>query len=161
VNSEAGKGASFSILLPRVAGGGEAAPMESGLRQAVGGSGIVMIVEDEPAVRRLAKDVLVTAGYTVLEASNGKEALELSEAHDEPLHLLLTDVVMPGMNGRDLARRMLETRPGLRVLFTSGYTDLTVVEEALADPRTAFLQKPFSPPRLTQAVRDLLDKCKG
>jgi CheY-like chemotaxis protein len=115
------------------------------------------LVEDELAVRDLARDVLCAHGYTVLEARHGREALLISELHSGPIHLLLTDVVMPEMSGRDLANRLAPLRPTMPVIYMSGYTDTAVVHHGVLDPGTTFLQKPFTPDALARKIRQVLD----
>jgi CheY-like chemotaxis protein len=117
----------------------------------------VLLVEDEPAVRLFARKTLELAGYKVLVAPDGMEALQLAEQHPGPIQLLLTDVVMPGMSGRMLAERLCQRRPTLRVLYTSGYTDDAIVRHGVLDASAAFLQKPFSPETLERKIRDVLD----
>ncbi len=117
----------------------------------------VLLVEDEGAVRTLAREVLRRHGYVVLEAQHGLDALRVAERHQDPIHLMVTDVVMPHMSGRDLSRRFAETRPGMKVLFVSGYTDHVVMHRELT-PGSAFLQKPFTPDNLARAVRQVLDE---
>ena len=117
----------------------------------------MLLVEDDVAVRGLVAEVLRRRGYRVLEAPGGEEAVEAIARHAGPVHLLVTDVVMPGMGGQELTRRLLEARPGLRVLLISGYSgERTEVGDLPAGP-VAFLQKPFSPGALARKVRDLLD----
>jgi two-component system cell cycle sensor histidine kinase/response regulator CckA len=110
------------------------------------------LTEDDDMVRNLATEVLMGYGYRILEAANGREAISLFENHPDPIHLLITDVVMPGMHGRDLADRLTYLRPGLKVLFMSGYTDRVIVREQFLDEKT-FIQKPFSPQRLASKIR--------
>ncbi len=117
------------------------------------GAQTILVVEDEDTIRRLVRDVLGRSGYTVLDAPAGDAALELLRANE--VDLLLTDVVMPGMSGPDLARMAVAERPSLRVLFTSGYTNEP--EELLAEPDAAFIGKPFSPQSLVAKVREVLD----
>ena len=117
----------------------------------------ILLVEDEEAVRDLARDILVARGYTVLEARHGDEALRVCEQHRGPIHLVLTDVVMPEMSGRQLADRLTVLHPDLKVLYMSGYTDNAVVHHGVLDPGTAFLQKPFMPNILSLKVREVLD----
>ena len=116
----------------------------------------ILLVEDEPAVRRLVSQMLQLTGYTVLEAANGPEALGLMDDVGHSVDLLLTDVVMPAMNGGTLAQRLSRRHPKMRVLFTSGYMDDTVVQEVVA-MGAQFLPKPFTPDALTQKVREVLD----
>jgi two-component system cell cycle sensor histidine kinase/response regulator CckA len=117
----------------------------------------VLLVEDDDAVRDLARDILQATGYTVLEARQGAEALGMSERYTGPIHLMLTDVVMPGMSGRQLADRLAVLRPTTKVLYMSGYTDNAIVHHGVLDPGTEFLQKPFTAPVLTRKVREILD----
>ena len=117
------------------------------------------MVEDEEAVRGILRQMLVRYGYTVLVAGDGRQALAASDAHPGPLPLLVTDVVIPGgMNGRDLARRLRERRPELRVLYVSGYTEDAVLRRGVLEQGLAYLQKPFGPPELLARVRALLDR---
>jgi DNA-binding NtrC family response regulator len=118
----------------------------------------MLVVEDDPGIRALVRQVLEMAGYTVIEAGAPTEALEAAERHDRPIHLLLTDVVMPELTGRQLAGRLAGRRPGLAVLYMSGYTDDAIVHHGRLDPDTAFLQKPFTPETLLRRVRDVLDQ---
>jgi two-component system cell cycle sensor histidine kinase/response regulator CckA len=118
----------------------------------------ILLVEDEPAVRGLARHVLLMHGYAVLEAGNGVEALRLAEAHTGPIHLLIADVIMPAMGGAPLAERLVADRPGLKVLFTSGYPGEAVVEHGVPQAEVVFLQKPFTPTSLAQKVREVLGR---
>ena len=115
------------------------------------------MVEDEEAVRLLNRIILQGKGYSVLEAADGVEALRAAERHEGPIHLLMTDVVMPGMGGRDLAERLTVLRPGLKVLFLSGYTDDAVVRHGVLQANVNFLQKPYSPAVLSKKIREVLD----
>ena len=157
VDSESGRGTTFRIYLPRC--DAEPVAAERGSRPEVGAGGTetILLVEDEEGVRELARDILRASGYTVLEARNGAEALLLCERHQGPLDLLLTDVVMPRMSGRELAERLTPLRPDLSVLYMSGYTDDAVIRHGVLDAGTAFLQKPFTPVTLVQRVRETLD----
>jgi CheY-like chemotaxis protein len=120
------------------------------------GSETVLLAEDEEAVRRLAKTVLVNAGYTVFEAAIGSEAISIAE-NGKRIDLLLTDVVMPGTSGKELARNIQRLVPGIRVLYMSGYTDDAIVHHGVIDPGTPFLEKPFTPDSLLRKVREILD----
>jgi two-component system cell cycle sensor histidine kinase/response regulator CckA len=122
-----------------------------------GGAETILLVEDERSVRRLVSQMLQLTGYTVLEASNGPEALGLMDHVGQPVDLLLTDVVMPWMNGGALAERLSRRHPKMRVLFTSGYMDDVVVQEVVA-MGAQFLPKPFTLDALTQKVRQVLDE---
>ncbi|HEX6078138.1 MAG TPA: ATP-binding protein [Methylomirabilota bacterium] len=157
VDSAPGRGTTFRIYLPRV--DAETPAAERGPRAAAptGGTETILLVEDEDGVRELARDILRSNGYTVLEARNGAEALLLGEGHRGPLELLLTDVVMPRMSGRELAERMAALRSDVSVLYMSGYTDDAVIRHGVLGSDTAFLQKPFTPAALVQRVRETLD----
>ena len=118
----------------------------------------MLLVEDEEAVRALARHVLRQCGYTVLEAEDGREAVRLVESRSEPLDLLISDVVMPYLGGRQLAERIAALRPGIKTLFLSGYTDDAVVRHGVLQAEFAFLQKPFTPIALAIKVREVLDR---
>jgi PAS domain S-box-containing protein len=155
VYSEPGRGSVFKVLLPRIAG---AAGTDGGAVQplARGGSETILFVEDDAPVRRVGTRCLVEAGYHVLEAASGPEALGLAAAHPGVIHLLVTDVVMPSMEGTELARLLVRDRPDLRVLFSSGYTERTVARDE--NGAASFLAKPYIPQRLLAKVREILDK---
>jgi PAS domain S-box-containing protein len=155
VYSEPGQGATFKIYLPRVQGAVESARKSRPVTAR--GSETVLVVEDEQPVRSLVRGILGSKGYTVLEASSGEEALRVCKRHRQPIHLLITDVVMPQMGGRELARRLTRLCPGMKVLYTSGYTDDTVVRHGKLGPGQLFLQKPFTPEALAGRVREALD----
>jgi CheY-like chemotaxis protein len=121
------------------------------------GAETILIVEDEPAVRRVAARALRSQGYVVLEAENGAEALQLLSRTTGTVDLVLSDVVMPILNGRELSERLAVDRPEIRVLFMSGYTDDDIVRRGLLEPGAPFLQKPFMPADLSRKVRDVLD----
>ena len=158
VYSEVGVGTTIRIYLPRVEGKPPeiaGADRPGTLR---GGTETVLLVEDEEIVRKLAVRVLDELGYRVLQAGNGDEAITLALGCGERIDLLLTDVVMPGMSGRELANRLTQVHPGTRVLFTSGYTDDAIVHHGVLDDGVAFLGKPYSPLALAGKVREVLDK---
>jgi signal transduction histidine kinase len=157
VLTEPGLGSSFRISLPRADGAPAEQPDTRREPAAAAGTETILLVEDEDVVRRLVAEILDDAGYAVLEASDGASALEVARSHDGPLDLLVTDVVMPGMSGRDVAQAVTPLRPGLQVLYMSGYTDSAIVHHGVLDEGTAFLQKPFSSAELTAKVRSLLD----
>lgn len=156
VHSEPGQGAAFSIYLPRIA---EAVELKQNVlaEPIARGTETLLIVEDEEAVCMLVKQMLLSAGYHVLTAVNGGEALMLLERRREPVHLLLTDVVMPGMSGREVAERLLTIHPEMKVLFMSGYTDNTIVHHGVLDPGAHFIEKPFTMTAVQQKVREILD----
>ena len=126
----------------------------------VRGSETVLVVEDQEEVRKLTKRVLEGRGYTVLAARNGVEALEIVGRHPTQIHLLITDVVMPGMNGREVAQFACAKRSDLKVLYVSGYTGEAVLQHRLLQPGVAFLQKPFTPDALAHKTREVLDNAK-
>jgi two-component system cell cycle sensor histidine kinase/response regulator CckA len=156
VYSELGHGTTFKVYLPRVDEAPEPVhkPVDTG--PAVKASGTILLAEDDDFVRTLTLSVLRGAGYTVFEASSGAEALLVVERHPQPLHLLITDVVMPGIGGPELAHRALELRPDLRVLYMSGYTGTGVLHEGVIGPDTPFLSKPFMPDQLLAKVRSVI-----
>ncbi len=158
VYSELDKGTVFKVYLPQVIAAAVAASAEGTKAAATLGTETVLVVEDEAVVRRLVCDILNVHGYTVLEAESGAKALEISQAHESKIDLLVTDVVMPKMNGRDLAEAMVLLLPEVKVLFLSGYTDQVVIEHGVLDAGAEFLQKPFSPETLAQKVRAVLDR---
>ena len=157
VYSEVGLGTTFKIYLPRDASAMPNGKSHAGLGVARHGTETILLVEDEDGVRSLASSVLRNHGYKVLEASNGGEAFLLCERCNEPIDLLVTDVVMPNLSGRQLAERLATLRPFMKVLYLSGYTDDAIVQHGVLDAGTPFLNKPFSPDALARKVRDLLD----
>jgi signal transduction histidine kinase len=157
VYSEKGKGATFKIYLPLVEEGEEGEATQAVEERPLTGTETILLVEDETGVRGLAEQVLADYGYRVLAASRGEEALRLAAQSDGPLHLLLTDVVMPGMSGRELAERLHPSKPGLKVLYMSGYTDEAIVRHGVLEEGVEFLQKPFTPQALARKVRQVLD----
>jgi len=160
VYSEPGRGTTFKIYLPRVDATVDPVMPELDLLANTHGHETILLVEDAPAVRVLARDVLKAQGYTVVEAQHGREALRIAEQYAGPIHLLLTDVVMPEMNGRDLVEQLAPLRPSMAIIYMSGYTDTVVVHHGGLDPGAAFLQKPFTPSALLGKIRQLLDTCR-
>lgn len=157
VYSEPGKGATFKIYLPRIeesVGAPQSNPARAELPQ---GWETILLVEDEDGVRELIRTLLQSSGYTVLAAANGGEALLICEKYSGPIHLLITDVVMPHMSGHELGERLALLRPGLRTLYMSGYTDEVVVHYGMLGPSLFFLQKPFTQADLKHKVRKVLD----
>jgi signal transduction histidine kinase len=155
VYSEPGHGSTFKIYLPEARD--EREPRAAPPPAPRGGSETVLLVEDEATVRALARKALRAHGYTVLEARAGAEALDVRAGHAGPVHLLLTDVVMPGMSGRELAERITRAHQGTRVLYMSGYTDDAVLRHGVLERGTAYIQKPFTPDVLARRVREVLD----
>jgi len=156
VESEVGRGTTFKIYLPRVEGAVTVIGPPPALDNPRGDE-TVLVVEDQQEVRSLMRQVLGTHGYDVIEAPEGRAAVEACEAVARPISLLITDVVMPGMSGPSLAAHLRTIRPDLRVLYMSGYTDATVLEQVMGDQPVAFLQKPFTSGELTRKVREVLD----
>lgn len=155
--SEPGRGTTFKVYFPHVSGAPEA-PRASGRRAEVpGGKETVLLVEDETALRELTRGLLETAGYTVLEAANVEDAIRLAENAHCKIDLLLTDVVMPGMDGHELSRRLTSNCPSLKVLYMSGYTDDVIVHKGVLNRGTTLLQKPFGRAGLLGKVRQVLD----
>ncbi|MBI4456941.1 MAG: response regulator [Acidobacteria bacterium] len=155
VESELGRGSTFIIYLPRLDQTVETAEGRKTCNEESGGWETVLVVEDEPAPRELARRALEAKGYKVLEASSGKEAMALCAQHTGPLHLMITDIVMPEMSGPQLAEQIALLRPNTKVLFMSGYTDS--VGHGKATIASAFLKKPFTADSLGQKVREILD----
>jgi two-component system cell cycle sensor histidine kinase/response regulator CckA len=156
VSSKPGRGATFSVYLPRVELSAAAAA-EPAEREVRPGSETILLVEDEEALRNLTRRCLEANGYTVLPAADAEAALDLASRHPGRLHLLVTDVIMPGASGPELSRQLLARRPDVRVLFVSGYTDAAIASHGVLENGAAFLQKPFTPDTLARKVRDVLD----
>jgi CheY-like chemotaxis protein len=158
VYSEPGKGTTFKVYLPRIDQAAEAiTPEEPSVGELSRGSETILLVEDEKAVRSLAREILECRGYHVLETDGAIKALEISEGHKEHIHLLLTDVVMPQMSGSELAEHLAPLHPETKVLYMSGYADNAVVQHRLLGPGTALLQKPFTAQALARKLREVLD----
>ena len=157
VESQPGAGTTFRIFLPRTEEAGHSHKSVHDLKVAPRGTETVLLVEDEDAVRSLGQHILHDCGYTVLEAADGKEALQVGMQHQGSIHLLVTDVVMPGVGGRLVAEQLVGLRPEMKVLYTSGYADDAVVHHGVLQDRMNFLQKPFVPVALAQKVREVLD----
>ena len=156
VRSQRGEGTTFRIYLPLLADGAETAePPKRSMPEATG-SETILLVDDEPLVRGLARDVLVPLGYNLLDAEGGVEALRICAAHPGPIHLLLTDVLMPEMNGRVVSDRARQLRPGLRVIYMSGYSGGVIESLGVLGPGEEFIAKPFTTIVLASKVRELL-----
>ena len=154
------KGTTFKIYLPRVAASGEpatqvAAPVD--YRKVEPGTETILLVEDEANLRYLARQYLEKQGYRVIEAADGAVAMQIAVAHEATIHLLLTDVIMPGMNGRELAQRISEIRPNVKILYMSGYTENVIGHNGMLDAGVRLLQKPFNLRDLKSKVREVLD----
>jgi signal transduction histidine kinase/CheY-like chemotaxis protein len=156
VESQAGQGTTFRIYLPRVRQKSRSAPRALVSPSLTPGSEIVLLVEDEEMVRSLLCSVLQERGYTVLQATDGEEAVQLSRQHAGPIHLLLTDVVMPRLNGREVARKVTRAHPETKVLYMSGYTDDAVVRRGVSTSDTHLIHKPFTPAALARKVQQVL-----
>ena len=156
VQSEPGRGSVFTIYFPRVDGPSEAhgnAPVSTA---AVGGSETILLVEDEESVRQLVRETLESRGYRVLEAGNANAALALAAQHQDAIHLVITDVVMPGLSGHELVQQLVSSRAGLKILYLSGYAQDAFATSHAAEAQKAFLQKPFTLQSLARKVREVL-----
>ena len=163
VESEKSKGATFRIYLPRVSESGGpvvVSPARAGKMVPSKSAETILVVEDEPNLRYLAKQYLQKRGYAVIEAADGAMALQIAVAREGEIHLLLTDVIMPGMNGRELASRISEIRPNTRILYMSGYTENVIGHNGTLDAGVNFLQKPFNLDQLSEKVRAVLDSAR-
>ncbi len=161
VDSEPGKGSSFKIYLPRFEEAVNAPAASAAPPEATRGTETVLLVEDSEPLRKLAHRFLENNGYRVLAAANGEDALQTAVQEREPIQLLLTDVVMPGMNGRVLASHLVLRQPGMKVLYMSGYTDSFISGHGVLEPGTYLLHKPFTEETLMRKVREVLDGGKG
>ena len=159
VESEVGRGTTFKIYLPRVAGAGDPARItaQAQAQRVEPGTETILLVEDEANLRYLARQYLEKQGYKVIEAADGAVAVQIAVAHESVIHLLLTDVIMPGMNGRELAQRITEIRPNVKVLYMSGYTENVIGHNGTLDAGIRLLQKPFNLRDLKDKVREVLD----
>ena len=156
VYSEVGIGTTFKIYLPCVDSVIEIAAPSDKSGKVARGSETILIVEDEKALLEVTHRSLEAAGYAILAANSPAEAIRISGSHPGPIHLMVTDVIMPGMSGAELASRLSASRPEMKVLFVSGYTDDTIVRHGVLEPGLAFLQKPFSPRTLARKVSEIL-----
>jgi signal transduction histidine kinase len=158
VQSELDKGTTFKVYFPQVQSAPEPAPVRAAPTGAVGGNETVLVVEDEPVVRDLAACILRAEGYTVVEAGNGEEGLRVARQHDGKIDLVLTDVVMPVMSGKQMADALRASHPDTKVLFTSGYTEDALGHHGVLGPGIVFLQKPYLTTTLARKVREVLDE---
>ena len=161
VYSEVGKGATFKVYLPRVEREATRQTRPNPDHAPQRGTETILLAEDSESLREIAREYMESLGYTVLEARSGKEALKRSCEFEGEIHLFLTDVVMPELNGRELADEVLSKRPGIKVLFSSGYTDDAVVRHGVLEPNVAFLQKPYRPKAFARKIREVLDRGRG
>jgi CheY-like chemotaxis protein len=163
VDSELGKGTTFQVFLPRVEVAARTGDAAAATATATGAppnrsrGEIILLVEDAERVRAVVREILEMHGYEVIEARHGAEALMLEAGHEGPIHLLITDVVMPEMSGRELAQRLVPLRPEMNVLYISGYTDDAIVRHGVLEAGVALLPKPFTPDALAAKVREILD----
>jgi two-component system cell cycle sensor histidine kinase/response regulator CckA len=156
VQSEPGQGTTFTIYFPRIEEPCDAVGARPVVNAASGGSETILLVEDEESVRQLVRETLTARGYRVLEASNGNAALALAARQSDTIHLVITDIVMPGLSGQELVEQLLANRAGLKVLYLSGYAQDAFVMPHAADDQQAFLQKPFTLQILSRKVREVL-----
>ncbi|HEY8670114.1 MAG TPA: response regulator, partial [Terriglobales bacterium] len=154
--TEIGKGTSFKVYLPQVAGVPEAVSAKAPPAESLPSSETLLVVEDEPAFRDLLRETLQAAGFRVLVGTDGVDALQVAEQHDGPIQLLVTDVIMPRMSGPELAKSLKEVRPQIRVLYLSGYTDDKLGSVSELDRELALLQKPFDLRELIEKIREIL-----
>jgi two-component system, cell cycle sensor histidine kinase and response regulator CckA len=158
VYSEPGQGTSFKIYLPRELGAVAPSSRPPPSVASAAGTETILVVEDEPALGAVVKRILGAAGYNVLVAQNGGEGLLICEGQEGEIHMVLTDVVMPRMSGKAFAERLAKVRPGIKVLYMSGYTDDAIVHHGVLDPGTNFIAKPFNAADLARKVREVLDE---
>jgi two-component system, cell cycle sensor histidine kinase and response regulator CckA len=161
VYSEPGQGSAFKVYLPRVENAAQPVRGDEPGEGTVGGSETILLAEDSASLREMVRDYLESVGYTVLEAATGGDALDRAKSFAGTIQLLLTDVVMPGMSGPELARQIGCLRPGIKVIFTSGYTDDAIARHGGFDPAIAFIQKPYRPRALARKIREVLEVHAG
>jgi len=157
VYSELARGTTFKVYFPWVERASDVAPLVPPQEAEPGGSEVILLVEDEEMLRSMIRESLVASGYTVLTAANGVAALAVAAGHEGRIDLLLTDAVMPVMGGKDLSVRLAATRPEVKALYMSGYTEDAVVRHGVLRAQVDFIQKPFSPEALARKVREVLD----
>ncbi len=157
VSSKLGEGTTIQIYLPCVEETIEVVETPKALPESLQGGETILVVEDDDAVRNMTREFLKIKGYSVVEARSAADAIQLMERHNGPIDLVLTDVVMPGMKGRELVERLANLRPGMKVLYMSAYTEDAIINYGILSPGTAFIEKPFSPDELASKVREVLD----
>lgn len=158
VYSELGQGTTFKICLPRAQGSISDSKKDQASPERLCGQETILLVEDDSQLRNMTKTILERYGYQVMEAENGKSALDLFKERQKPVQLLITDVIMPGMNGKVLAEYMQSLQPGVKVLFMSGYTNNTIAHHWVLDSSFPFIEKPFTSDSLLRRLRSLLDE---
>jgi two-component system cell cycle sensor histidine kinase/response regulator CckA len=156
--SNLGEGTSVQIYLPRVEGTVEPVELPRELPRSLDGVETVLVVEDDDAVRRMTREILMIKGYNVVDVRSGADAIDLLEGHKETIDLVLTDVSMPGMKGQELGERLGKLRSGVRLLYMSAYTEDAILDDGVLGPGTAFIEKPFSADELARKVREVLSK---
>jgi len=156
--SQPGEGATFELYLPKAQDDIKYADDEKPSKAISTGSGTILVVEDDNRVRNLVKKILMTTGYQVLEAQNSESALEVSKGYKGTIHLMLTDVILPGINGLELAKMLEPQRPDMKVLYMTGYTDDSIAHYGVPESGIDLLDKPFSPEALSGKVREVLDR---
>jgi CheY-like chemotaxis protein len=161
VYSELGKGTAFKVYLPKVRGVTDVAKPDHAAKPLATGTETILLVEDSESLRELNREMLTSLGYDVLSAENGASAIQIAESHKSVIHLVLTDVVMPGINGRELVDRLIGIRPDLKIMYMSGYTDDVILHRAILKPGIAFLQKPFSKEELAARIREVIDTLRS
>ena len=161
VYSEVGHGTVFRVYLPRVGTAPPKAEREPLPLEELHGSETILVAEDSESLREMAEEYLESIGYTVLSAVSGEKALQRAKDFQGPIHLLLTDVVMPEMSGPELANHMSSLRPGVKIIFTSGYTDDAMARQGILDQNVAFIQKPYRPKALAKKIRQVLNGSPG
>jgi response regulator RpfG family c-di-GMP phosphodiesterase len=156
VYSEPGQGATFKVYLPKAKGDADSGEKQRFPVIELDGSETVLIVEDDEGLRKFTQEVLLRHGYRVLDAENGEEALKVGKAHEGPIHLMITDVVMPRMGSKEVVDRLQPLYPQMKVIYMSGYTDNAIIHHGVLAPGLNFLEKPFSPESLERKVREVL-----
>jgi CheY-like chemotaxis protein len=158
VSSKVGEGTVFEIFLPRVEDPVEVAEAPPAVAQPARGAETILVVEDDDSVRRMTREFLKIKGYTVIEARSAANAIQIMEERNQEIDLVLTDVLMPGMKGRELVGRLMEIRSNLKVLYMSAYTEDAAINIGVLNPGTEFIEKPFGPDDLANKIREVLTR---